>query len=129
MTTAAADVVALTARPAKLDAHVARMVGDEPTLTDISAVLHLIGTADDVDGVRIQTLCFMASRALGKFDGDVRTASPQALNETVRDARQSCGAAHLGCTEHVLPWIFDGTYCSPTCRTDDMRAHGETWAD
>lgn len=121
--------VEVAATSSRLDQHVARMVGDEPTLTDISAVLQLLGTADEVDGVRVQALCLLASRALGKFDADTRCAPPAELAEVVRDARQSCGAAHLGCLNHVLPWIFDGEFCSPTCRADHMRSQGETWRD
>lgn len=117
----ALTVVEQTAAPSQLDAHVARMVGDEPTLTDISAVLHMLGIADDVDGVRIQTLCFMASRALGKFDPDVRCAPPAELSEVVKDARANCQNAHQGCVEYVLPWIYNGRHCSPTCEREDGR--------
>jgi hypothetical protein len=126
--TAPASVTELVARPARLDAAVARMTGPDATLTDISAVLHLIGTADEVDGVRIQSLCYLAARALGNFDADSRCAPPLALAEVVRDARQAC--ANRGtCAEYVLPWIYDGSYCSPTCRAEDARAHGETRDD
>lgn len=130
--TTTADAMRLSAlvelaEEARLETAVARMVSDEPTLSDISAVLYLLARADQVDGVRVQSLCHLASRALGKFDADTRCAPPAELAEVVRDARQSCGAAHLGCANYVLSWIFDGTYCSPTCQVDDMRATGETW--
>jgi hypothetical protein len=124
-----ANVVEQTARPSRLDQHITAMTGDEPTICDVSAALHLLGTTDDVDGVRIQALCLLASRALGKFSADVRSAPPVALNEVVRDARQSCGAAHIGCLNHVHAWIYDGTFCSPTCRAEHMRSQGERWAD
>lgn len=117
----AADVVEQTAAPSKLDAHVARMMVDQPTLTDISAVLHLLGQADDVDGVRIQALCHLAARALGKFDADTRCAPPAELAEVVKDARQDCANAHQGCFEYVLPWIYNGRHCSPTCEVADGR--------
>lgn len=116
-----ATAVERIAAPAQLDQHVARMVSDEPTLTDISAVLHLLGQADDIDGVRIQALCHLAARALGKFDADTRCADPIALAEVVRDARQSCQNAHQGCVEYVLPWIYNGVHCSPTCEREDER--------
>jgi hypothetical protein len=122
--TAPLTVIEQTARPSQLDAAVARMTGPEPTLSDIAAVLHLIGTADEVDGVRIQALCYMAARALGRFDADSRCAPPLALAEVVRDARQACENAEAGCVEYVTPWVFDGRFCSPTCRNEHMRSHG-----
>lgn len=123
------NVVEATAVPSKLDRAVARMVDDDATLTDISAVLQLLGQSDDVDGVRIQALCHLAARALGRFDADTRTAPPAALAAIVKDARQECCNALNGCDEYVLPWIFDGTYCSPTCRSEYMRSQGEVWSD
>lgn len=121
--------VEFAAAPAQLERHIARMVGDEPTLVDISAVLHLLGTADDVDGVRIQSLCYLAARALGKFSADVLCAPPEALNALVRDAEASCKAEHVGCLNNVQEWTSEDGYCSPTCRVQDMRAHGEMWTD
>lgn len=115
------NVVERGAAPSTFEEHVRRMGGAEPTLTDISSVLYQIGNADEVDGVRIQALCLLASRALGKFDADTRTAPPAALAEVVRDARANCGNAHQGCTEYVLPWTYNGRHCGPTCEHEDGR--------
>ena len=120
-TTVTAPPIETLAAPAALDRHVERMTSDQPTLTDISAVLHLIGTADEIDGVRIQALCFLASRALGKFDAFTRTAPADELAAVVRDAQQDCANAHQGCQNVVLPWVYNGRHCSPSCASDDER--------
>ena len=118
----AATTIDDIARPSVLDAAVARMVGDEPTLTDISAVLHIIGTADDIDGVRIQALAFLAARALGKFSTAVRYAPPDALNDVVADVMHVCWGPL--CDNEVAPWEGED-FCSPSCRNAYLVANGE----
>lgn len=124
------DLVEATTHTGRLDQHVARMVSDEPTLTDIASVLHLLGITEDIDGCRVQTLCFMAARALGKFSSDVRSAPPHALNTVVHGfAADTCKAAHLGCLNTVTAWTSEDGFCTDSCRVAHMANQGETWVD
>jgi hypothetical protein len=123
--------VEVAARPSRLDQHVARMVGDEPTLTEVSAVLQLLADADEVDGVRIQALCHLAARALGKFSSDVRAAPAEVLNDVVKVfATSDCKAAEVvGCDNEVTEWTSDDGFCGPSCRVAYMGSQNETWRD
>lgn len=109
------------AAPARLDRHVAAMVGDEPTLTDISAVLHLIST-HEVDAMRMQALCALAARALGKFDARTRYAPPSALAELVADSLRPC--KNERCFEQLAPWDED-TCGDRDCINAVVRMYGD----
>lgn len=121
MTTTIADVEYVPPNAA-FAAAFERMIGDEPTLTDISAVLYHAARSHD-QSVRLEVLCHLAVRALGKFDAWTRYAPPAALKDIVAEALQVCEGP--SCDESVAPWDGD-VFCSDYCRNEFRRAMGET---
>lgn len=121
------DVLPTVAAPANFENAVTRMVSEQPTLTDISAVLHVLGgnvVGFEVDRMRTQALCHLAARALGKFDSWTRTCPPDVLRDVVAEALHVCRAPL--CDNDVADWQddYDGC-CGPQCLTDYQRATGD----
>lgn len=115
-----ADLIGLHAR---LEPPLTRVMSNDPTLTDIATVLHLLGTVEDVNGLPVQALCYLAARALGKYSGWVRDCPPAALNDLVASALGVCQAP--SCDEDSAPWLDGSTCGSPVCDAEYARAYGE----
>ena len=124
MTTTTSPVERIAA-PALLDRFVARVTADEPTLNDVAGLLQLLGTSDGhVEPMRLQALCVLAARALGKFDAHTRYAPPDALRDLVADSLVTCAASpENGCVEKVAPW--DRPVCSDDCEAVYRRITGD----
>lgn len=131
MTTATqAPPVQITRSAQGIDAAVALVSQPDGTLEDVAMLLRRVAVADldaisvDNPAARLQGLCaFVAARLREQYDDDIRTAPPAALKELVADAADYCQFA--GCLTHVLPWEDEAPFCSPQCRTDDIRERGE----